>query len=410
MQRKLRMGMVGGGKGSPIGAAHRMAAQMDDRIDLVAGNFSSSRLKSREYGLELGLDPERVYGNYREMFRREGRLDDGQRLDFIAIVTPNNMHYPIAMAALDAGFHVLCEKPMTVSLDEAVNLAAKIKATKRLFCLAHAHTAYPMVREARALVTDGRLGAVRRVVAEYPQGWLATRQETAGNRQAVWRTDPKRAGISCCIGELGGYCHNLIEYVTESRVATVCAELATFVRGRPLDDDGTVILKLDTGAAGVIWASQVAVGEDGGLRLRVYGEKGSLDWSQHNPNQLLVHWLDKPTEIRRTGSAFIGKEAHHATRQPNGSPDGFVDALANIYRAFADALVRKNDGQRPARADHEYPSVHDGIRGAAFLEAVVRSAKGTDKWVPLFTEEMLAAGQPLPPPPVVTPTPPVERY
>jgi len=381
MNRKLRMGMVGGGRGAFIGAVHRIAAQMDGKIELVCGAFSSTPHKSKESGKDLLLPSDRVYGRYRKMFRKEAKLPEGERMDFVSIVTPNNMHYPIAMAALDAGFHVVCDKPMTMTLAEAKNLERKVKSTKLLFCLTHNYTGNPMVKEARRLVVGGKLGKVRRVVVEYPQGWLATRLETSGQKQAAWRTNPKRAGATCCMGDIGSHCENLTEYITGSEIRELCADLTIFVKGRLLDDDGSVLIRLKNGTRGILWASQIAVGEENGLNIRVYGEKGALEWHQQEPNTLIVHWTNKPTEVRRTSTPFVGKEAAANTRLPAGHPEGYLEAFANIYNNFAQALTNVLEGRKVRETDYDYPNVHDGVRGMAFLDAVVNSARSKEKWV-----------------------------
>jgi len=381
MERKLRMGMVGGGRGAFIGAVHRMAAQLDGRIELICGAFSSTRQKSIDSGRDLLLPADRVYGTYREMLKKEAKRPDDDRMDFVAIVTPNNMHYPVSMASLDAGFHVVCDKPMTTTLDEAKNLARKIKATNSLFCLTHNYTGYPMVKEARDVVHSGTLGPIRRIVVEYPQGWLAARQETAGLKQAIWRTDPRRAGASCCMGDIGTHCENLAEYITGLALTHVCAHLTTFIKGRQLDDDGSVLCRFGEGAVGVLWASQIAVGEENALNIRVYGEKGRLEWHQQEPNTLLLQVSDKPIEIRRTSGPKVGKVATAATRLPPGHPEGYIEGFANVYAGFADALSDRIDGKNKKNDNYDYPKVEDGVRGMLFLEAVVRSTKSKDKWV-----------------------------
>ena len=387
MDRKLRMGMVGGGKDAFIGAVHRMAAQLNGNVELVSGAFSSVRAKSLESGKDLLLKDDRVYGTYREMLRREPKLPPEERIDFVVIVTPNNMHYPVAMAALDAGFHVVCDKPMTFTLDEALNLERKVRQKNRLFCLTHNYTGNPMVKEARRLVRSGALGNVRRVVVEYPQGWLSTRLETSGQKQAVWRTDPKRAGATGCIGDIGSHCHNLAEYITGLTIDEICADLHTFVSGRQLDDDGSILLHFDNGARGVLWASQIALGEENALNIRVYGDKGSIEWHQQESNTLVVHWADKASERRRTGTAFVGKEAATNTRLPSGHPEGYLEAFANIYAAFTRALTDVLSGKKVNEADYDYPTVDDGIRGMKFLNAVVASAKAKEKWVKIDGDE-----------------------
>ena len=381
MKRKLRMGMVGGGRDSFIGPVHRMAAQMDGKIELVCGAFSSSPEKSRLSGQDLLLPPERVYGTYVEMFQREAQLPDGDGMDFVSIVTPNNMHHPVAMAALEAGFHVVCDKPMTLDLEEARELERKVQESGRLFCLTHNYTGYPMVKEARDLVSSDRLGAVRRVVVEYPQGWLATDVETTGLKQAVWRTDPRIAGASSCMGDIGTHCENLAEYITGLQITEMCADLTTFVSGRRLEDDGSVLLRLGDSARGILWASQIAIGQENTLTIRVYGEKGSLEWHQEEPNSLVVRWPDRPTETRRTATDFVGEAASSSVRLPAGHPEGYLEAFANVYSSFADALSGVLWGENSDDAKPDYPDVHDGVRGMAFLDAVVSSAGSEKKWV-----------------------------
>ena len=381
MDRKLRMGMVGGGRDAFIGPVHRIAAHMDNKIELVCGAFSSSPEKSRLSGQDLLLPPDRVYGDYQEMLRREAALPDGNRMDFVSIVTPNNVHYPVAVAALDAGFPVVCDKPMTINLEEARDLERRVAESGKLFCLTHNYTGYPMVKEARDLVSEGELGAVRRVVVEYPQGWLATRVESQGVKQAVWRTDPNIAGASSCMGDIGTHCENLAEYITGFRITEMCADLTTFVGGRGLDDDGSVLLRFDGGARGVLWASQVAVGQENSLRIRIYGEKGGMEWRQEEPNTLIVHRLDRPTEIRRTATDFVGAAASANARLPAGHPEGYIEGFANIYNSFADALSQVLEGNEVDESKVDYPNVHDGVRGMAFLEAVVGSSNSDRKWV-----------------------------
>lgn len=383
MRRKLRMGMVGGGRGAFIGAVHRMAAQMDGKIELVCGAFSSSPEKSKASGADLFLPKSRVYGSYAEMITAEKKLPAGERMDFVAIVTPNSTHYPIAAAALRAGFHVVCDKPMTMTLSEAKKLETLVEKTGLLFCLTHNYTGNAMVKEARRMVESREIGRVRRVVVEYPQGWLASRLEGTGQKQASWRTNPKFAGASCCMGDIGTHCENLAEYITGSPIKALCSDLTTFVKGRKLEDDGSVLLRLANGAKGILWASQIAIGEENGLNIRVYGEKASLFWRQEEPNSLVVRASDKPIEIKRTGTPFVGKSAAQNTRIPAGHPEGYIEAFANIYRNFADALAGVLDGRKVNELRCDYPNVHDGVRGMAFLDAVVKSSKSKDKWVEL---------------------------
>ncbi len=381
MERKLRMGMVGGGRGAFIGAVHRIAAQMDGKIELTCGAFSSNPRKSKASGRDLLLPPGRCYGSYQEMMEREAALPDGERMDFVAIVTPNHMHYPIAVAALEAGFHVVCDKPATFTLDEARKLAVKVKETRKLFCLTHNYTGSAMVKEARELVKSGRLGKIRRVVVEYPQGWLADSLEKTGQKQAAWRTDPKQAGSSCCMGDIGTHCANLAEYIVGSPIKELCSDLHTFVKGRKLDDDGSVLLRFRNGARGVLWASQIAVGKENGLNIRVYGETGGIEWQQEEPNSLVVRWTDRPMEIRRQGTGFVGSAAAANTRTPAGHPEGYLEAFANIYSNFADTLMGELDGRRIKVADRDFPTIQDGVRGMAFLDAVVKSSSSNSKWI-----------------------------
>lgn len=377
MNRKLRMGMVGGGKGAFIGAVHRMAALLDGKIELVCGAFSSNPERSKESGAELLLPPDRVYGSYAEMFETEAKLPADVRMDFVSIVTPNNAHFGPAMAALEAGFNVICDKPMTFSLQQAEELAAKVKETGLLFGLTHNYTGYPMIKEAKRLFAEGELGAIRRVTVEYPQGWLALPVKPE-DKQGSWRSDPTRSGVSLTMGDIGSHCFNLAEYVTGLKVEELCSDLTSFVPGRVLDDDGNVLLKFNKGAKGVLWASGIAIGEENGLCIRVYGEKGSIEWHQQEPNTLLVKWLDKPTQLIRTATPYIGACAASSSRLPAGHPEGFIEAFANIYSRYAEALAARLAGDKDAMGD--FPTVEDGVRGMKFIETVVKSSKSDQKW------------------------------
>lgn len=381
MTRKLRMGMVGGGQGAFIGAVHRMAAWLDGRTELVCGAFSSDPEKSKASGADLFVPPSRVYGSYAEMFEKEAALPEGERMDFVSIVTPNKSHFPVAMAALEHGFHVVCDKPMTFTLDEAIALEKKVQETGLLFCLTHNYTGYPMVKQAREMVANGDLGKLRRVVVEYPQGWMATLLEGTGQKQASWRTDPSQSGASFTMGDIGSHCANLAEYITGLKIMDVCADLTSFVAGRQLDDDGSVLLRFDKDAKGVLWASGIAVGEENGLNIRVYGEKGAIKWRQEEPNTLIAQWLDKPTEILRTATGFVGTAASSNSRLPAGHPEGFIEAFANIYNNFANALSEKLEGKPVESTD--FPNVHDGVRGMAFIESVVKSSNAGATWLKL---------------------------
>jgi predicted dehydrogenase len=380
-QRKLRMGMVGGGRGAFIGTVHRMAAALDNQIELVCGAFSSDPEKSKASGADWFVPAARVYGSYAEMFAGERELPAGERMDFVSIVTPNHMHFPVAEAALKAGFNVICDKPMTLNVKEARALVKLVEKTGLLFGLTHNYTGYPLVKEARALARDGKLGKLRKVVVEYPQGWLATRLEASGQKQADWRTDPSRSGAAGCMGDIGTHAENLAEYITGLKITELCADLTTFVPGRKLDDDGSVLLRFDNGARGVLLASQISVGEENGLAIRVYGEKGGLEWHQQEPNTLLVKWLDKPTQILRTGVDFgFSPTTAAATRTPAGHPEGFLEAFGNIYKNYALALRAKLNGKKLKPEQLDFPTVYDGLRGLLFIETVVKSSAGARKW------------------------------
>lgn len=382
MNRKLRMGMVGGGKDAFIGSIHRLAANMDGLIEVVAGALSINPEVAKESGKMLFLSEDRTYTTFEEMIEKESKLPADKRIDFVTIVTPNFAHFAPAMLALEKGFHVVIEKPITFTLDEARQLKKKVQETGLLLCLTHTYSGYPMVREARAMVRDGIFGKIRKVYVEYPQGWLSKMSEREGNAQAAWRTDPKRSGKAGAMGDIGTHAAHLAEFITGLKITHLCADLNIMVPGRALDDDGNVLLKFDNGGAGVLMASQVAAGEENALKIRVYGENGGLEWSQQEPNTLLVKWLDKPTQIYRAGTnGFLHPEALFNTRTPGGHPEGYLEAFANLYRNFAVALSAKIDGtQVPAHID--FPSVDDGIRGMAFIDNVVKSGQSKEKWTP----------------------------
>ncbi len=380
MNRKLRMGMVGGGKDAFIGSIHRLAANMDGLIEIVSGALSIYPEVAKESGKMLFLPEDRTYLTYEEMMENESKLPADKRLDFVTIVTPNFAHFAPAMAALDKGFHVVLEKPITFTLDEAKQLKKKVQETGLLLCLTHTYSGYPMVRQARAMVKEGVLGKIRKVYVEYPQGWLSKMSEREGNVQAAWRTDPKRSGKAGAMGDIGTHAAHLAEFITGLRITHLCADLNIMVPGRALDDDGNVLLKFDNGAAGVLMASQVAAGEENALKIRIYGENGGIEWAQHEPNTLLAKWLDKPTQILRAGSnGFLSDEAKFNTRTPAGHPEGYLEAFANLYRNFALTLSAKIDGTK-APAVLDFPSVDDGIRGMAFIDNVVKSGQTSEKW------------------------------
>lgn len=379
---RIRLGMVGGGEGAFIGAVHRMAAALDGDIELVCGAFSSDPQRSRRSGAALYLPPERVYDDYQTMMSAEAALPKGQRMQFAAIVTPNQHHLPVADAALRAGFHVLSDKPATLNLPEALRLRALVAETGLLYGLTHTYTGYPLVKEARSRVAAGQLGRIRKVVVEYPQGWLADKQEDSGNKQAAWRFDPKQAGVSSCMGDIGVHAANLAEYVSGQSISAICADLTAFVPGRVLDDDGAVLLRFDNGARGVLNASQISVGEENGLSIRVYGEKGGLEWRQQEPNTLWLKWPDRPTEMLRTGGSYLGSLAACNTRTPMGHPEGYLEAFANIYQAFAAQIRAFEAGEGVAARGADCPGIEAAVRGMTFIELAVAASASDIKWHP----------------------------
>jgi len=379
--------MIGGGRGAFIGAIHRMAAALDGQIELVCGAFSSDQEKSKNSGADLYLPVERCYGNYTEMIQKESSLPEDQRMDFVSIVTPNHMHFGPAMMALDNGFHVICDKPMCLTLDEAKLLKKKVESTKLIFALTHNYTSYPMIKQARQMIAHDEIGKVRRIVVEYPQGWLSTPIENANQKQASWRTDPTRSGAAGAMGDIGTHAENLAEYVTGLQIEELCADLYTHVPGRKLDDDGSVLLRMNNGARGVLYASQISAGEENNLRIRVYGEKGGLDWSQMEPNSLTVRWLDQPMQVLRTGVGTLYPETQAHTRIPAGHPEGYLEAFANIYRNVAVCIQARLNNEQVDAVYTDFPTVNDGVRGMAFIEAVVKSGKQDDvKWILVSSE------------------------
>lgn len=383
INRKLRMGMVGGGSDAFIGAIHRLAAFMDGQIELVCGCFSINPEISISSGKSYYLPENRIYKTYQEMFENEVKLREGDRMDFVTIVTPNFAHFGPAMMALDNGFNVVIDKPITFTLDEALQLQKKLEETGLLLALTHTYSGYPAVKQAKQMVADGLFGKIRKIFVEYPQGWLSAKVEDAGNAQASWRTDPKRSGKAGAMGDIGTHAHHLAEYITGLKTTELCAELNVFVPGRLLDDDGAVLLRFDSGARGVLVATQIAAGEENALKIRVYGEKGGLEWSQMEPNSLIVKWTDKPMEIYRTGTGFIGSASSVNTRTPGGHPEGYLEAFANIYRNFSFHLRAKLNGEQPKPEWLDYPGIEDGIRGMQFIDTVVKAGYNDDvKWVP----------------------------
>jgi predicted dehydrogenase len=357
-----------------------MAAALDGEIELVCGAFSSDPDRSARSGAALNLPAERVYGDYMALFEGEACLPADRRMQFVAIVTPNHLHAPVAGAALRAGFHVLSDKPATFDLREALQLREIVRETGRLYGLTHTYTGYPLVKEARARIVAGDLGRIRKVVVEYPQGWLADRQEDADNKQAAWRLDPARAGVSSCMGDIGVHAANLAEYVTGLKISEICSDLTSFVEGRTLDDDGAVLLRFDNGARGVLHASQVSVGEENAIAIRAYGEKGGLEWHQQEPNTLWLKWPDRPTEMLRTGGSYLGEQAAVNTRTPMGHPEGYLEAFANLYRAFAAQVRAREVGSEVDERARDCPGIEEAIRGMTFIELAVAASASDVKW------------------------------
>jgi len=372
--------MIGGGKNAFIGAVHRIAANMDGLIELHCGAFSSNPDLSLESGKELGLSEDKCYESYTQMIEEEAKLAPEQRMDFVSIVTPNHAHFAPAMLALENGFHVVLDKPMTLSLAEAKLLEQKVKETGLYLCLTHTYAGYPMVKQARSLVAENQLGKIRKIMVEYPQGWLSTDFENEGNKQAAWRTDPSKSGISGCMGDIGTHAAHLAEYISGLKITQICADINTVVANRRLDDDGNVLLKFDNGANGILVASQIAAGEENSLKIKVYGEKGGLEWHQMEPNTLIVKWLDSPAQLYRTGNGYLSPEAAFNTRIPSGHPEGYLEAFGNLYKNFALTLQSKLEGKEPTALMLDFPTVQDGVRGMAFIENVIASGKSSEKW------------------------------
>ena len=377
MNRKLRMGMVGGGPGAFIGGVHRAAARLDGKIDLVCGAFSTKPENNKAMAAELFLPEEKCYNSYMEMFEKESQLPDGERMDFVAVTTPNSTHFPIAMAALEHGFHVVCEKPMTFTLDEALKLRDKVRETGLIFALMHNYSAYPMIRQMKKMIADGKIGTLRKIVATYDLGWLAS--PNAG-KQATWRVDPKFSGAAACVGDIGTHAEQLIEFTTGLKITELAADLATFVDGRTLDDDATIMLRFNNGAKGVIECSEVACGEENQFKLRVYGSEGSFEWSQQEPENLIMRTNDSAMKTLRRGWAELDPSVQALVRLPAGHPEGFFEAFANIYNDFAMAVAAQKDGKDYAGM---FPTEEAGVRGMNFIETVVSSAKQNGAWQPL---------------------------
>ncbi|MBT8191203.1 MAG: Gfo/Idh/MocA family oxidoreductase [Bacteroidia bacterium] len=373
--------MVGGGRGAFIGNVHRMAAALDGQIELVCGAFSSDPEKSKLSGMDFYLAPERVYANYEEMILKEKELPDDTRMDLVSIVTPNHVHFGPAKMALENGFHVVCDKPLSFNLEEAYDLQRLVQKSGLVFALTHNYTGYPMVKQAKQMIKHGEFGEIRKVIAEYPQGWLSTFLEQSDQKQASWRTDPAKSGIAGAMGDIGTHAENLAEYITGLRISEICADISTIVQGRRLDDDGNILLRFDNGARGILYASQISAGEENALSIRVYGEKGSLEWHQMEPNSLIVKWLDRPMEIYRTGVGDLYPQTEMHTRIPAGHPEGYLEAFANIYRNVSKCIQARLSGYQVDDIYTDFPTVDDGVRGMEFIYKVIESGNSEDKWI-----------------------------
>lgn len=382
MHKKIKMGMIGGGLDAFIGAVHRKAANLDGEIELVCGAFSSDPEKSRETGEQLFLPEERIYNSFEEMIETEAQLPEDQRMDFVAIVTPNHVHYEPARLAMEHGFHVMMDKPLCFSMDEAKELERLVKDKNILFGLTHTYTGYPLVKHARHLCREGALGKIKKVYVEYPQGWLSQNLEQEGNKQASWRTDPKRSGKSGAMGDIGTHAENIVEFISDLKIESLSADLNIVMEGRPIDDDGAVFLRFNNGATGVLTATQIATGEENDLKVRIYGEKGGLEWTHSDPNSLKLKWLDRPLEILRAGAEKdLSPAALKNSRLPSGHPEGFIEAFANLYKNFAHQLRARKNNVDPDPDLLDVPTVHDGVKGMTFIDKVVESSKKNGEWV-----------------------------
>lgn len=381
MKRKIRMGMVGGGPGAFIGEIHRIAAQMDGHIELVCGAFSSNPEKSMSKGKELLLPEDRIYPSYKDMIEQEHQLPEDERMDFVCIVTPNHLHFDPAKLALEHGFHVMVDKPMTLSLKEAEALTELVEKTGLRFGVTYTYTGYPMVKQAREMVHAGELGKIRKIFVEYPQGWLSEDEENKGNKQAEWRVDPKKSGIAGSMGDVGTHAVNIVEYISDLKIDKICADVNSFGENRTLDDDNAILLKFNNGGSGVMIASQILTGEENSLNIRIYGEKSSIKWSHDSPNSLIVKSQNKPTQIMRTGGPGTTEISVFNQRTPAGHPEGFIEAFANIYRNFSLVLQADLEGKKPKPEWLDFPDVHEGARGMLFLEKVIASGKSDQKWI-----------------------------
>jgi predicted dehydrogenase len=378
--RKFRMGMVGGGTGALIGAVHRKAALMDGRIELTAGALSSTKEKAIASGRALGLPDERNYATWQDMLESELGLSEEERIDFVSIVTPNHLHFPVARPFAEAGFNVVCDKPMVHTSDQARELIKTVENSGVVFAVTYNYTGYPMVKQARHMVREGQLGEIRKVIVEYNQGWLATKLEEAGAKQAEWRTDPERSGVAGAIGDIGSHAENLVYTITGLQVSDICADLTTFVEGLRLDDDGNLLIRYEGGAKGVMVASQVSAGEENNLRIRIYGTEGGLEWRQEEPNYLYHKPAEEPERVLKRGNDYLCEEAKRASRLPPGHPEAFIEAFANVYISVAAAIRARQEQVEPDVLPWDFPSVYDGARGVHFIEKTVESSRSDKKW------------------------------
>jgi predicted dehydrogenase len=383
--RKLRMGIVGGGQGSFIGRVHVTAAVLDNRAALVAGAFSSDAARSKASAADYDVAPERAYGSYQEMLDKERALPAGERIDFVSITTPNHMHFPVAKAAVEAGFHVVCDKPLTLTLAEAEALAEVVAKSRSVFAVSHNYTGYPLVRQAREMILSGQLGEIQAIRAEYIQGWLRTRLESEGQKQAAWRTDPTKSGAAGCFGDIGTHAYNLGRYMTGLLPEKISGHLKIFVPDRPLDDYGTAVIRYENGALGTVTASQISHGRENDLRIQIDGTLGSLEWHQEEPNKMLVRHNGQPHQLytRDPNAPFMNDSGRAACRLPSGHPEAFFEAFANVYRAAFDAMAEAAGGGSVERTNTVYPNIHDGVEGMYFIEQAVASSKADGAWLPL---------------------------
>lgn len=378
--RKLRYGMVGGGPGAFIGEVHRKAAALDGHMELVAGAFSSSKEKSAKMGKQLQLNSDRVYGSFREMAEKEAQLPEDERIDFVSVVTPNHLHFPVCKAFIEQGIHVVCDKPLTNTIEEAEELCRLVEKHDVVFGLTHTYTGYPMVKQAREMIRDNKLGKLRKVVVEYPQGWLSEPIEQEGAKQAEWRTDPDKAGISSAVGDIGTHAENLVEYMTGLKMEKLYADITSFVEGRKLEDDANLLVHYEQGVKAILYCSQISVGEENDLRIRIYGTDASLEWGQENPNYLYVRYPDRPEEIYKRGNPYLSEISNFNNRIPPGHPEGFIEAFANIYLNVGRTILAKERGEKPGRFATDFPTVYDGAIGVHFIHKTIESGK-KGQWV-----------------------------